>query len=286
MAISLGILFGIIAMLGWGIADFFIAKAVRKTSVIKTFLWSQIIGLLFYLPFIYFFLNFPIFSLNTIIIILISGLIGIISLLAFYKGLQVGYVSVISPISSSAAVVTVILSLIFLNEALTGLQALGVSLAILGTILTSFKIQNLLKLKLKNMAKGVQYALIAMVGWGILFVFIDVLVSRLDWFLPILIIKALGVPFILAYSNVLKKNISFPKNVGLFIVLGGILEAIAFLAFGFSITSENTSIVAPIVFAFPAVTIILARIFFKEILELNQKIGVVTVLSGLVLLSL
>ncbi|MCH8004254.1 MAG: EamA family transporter [Nanoarchaeota archaeon] len=123
-----------------------------------------------------------------------------------------------------------------------------------------------------------------MVGWGILFVFIDVLVSRLDWFLPILIIKALGIPFILAYSSALKRSISFPQNVGLFVVLGGILEAIAFLAFGFGITSENTSIIAPIVFAFPAVTIILARIFFKEILELNQKIGV-AVLSGLVLLS-
>jgi len=286
MTISLGILFGIIAMLGWGIADFFIAKAVRKTSVIKTFFWSQIIGLLFYLPFIYIFLNFPIFSLNTIILIIISGLIGFVSLLAFYKGLQVGYVSVISPISSSAAVVTVILSLIFLNESLTGLQAIGVSLAILGTVLTSFKIHDLLKLKLKSMAKGVQYALIAMLGWGILFVFIDVLVSRLDWFLPILIIKALGIPFILAYSGVSKKNISFPKKVGLYVILGGILEAIAFLAFGFGITSENTSIVAPIVFAFPAITIILARIFFKEILVLNQKIGVVAVLTGLVLLSI
>jgi uncharacterized membrane protein len=58
------------------------------------------------------------------------------------------------------------------------------------------------------------------------------------------------------------------------------------LLFGAGLTYENTSIIAPIVSAFPIVAIILARIFLKEVLELNQKLGVVTVIFGLVLLSI
>ena len=65
----------------------------------------------------------------------------------------------------------------------------------------------------------------------------------------------------------------------------GVLEVIAFFAYGSGITSEFTAIVAPVSAAFPAVTILLARIFLKERLEINQKTGIFSILAGLVLIS-
>lgn len=289
MGIPLGVIFGIIAMVGWGTADFFVAKAVRKTTIFKIFVWSQIIGaILFLLIFSLFFkfLKFPFLSYTTIAVILISGFLDTVSYLAFYKGLQIGKVSIISPVTACWSVVTVILSLIFLNETLTTLQAISVGLAILGAVLSSFKLHDLLKLKLTNLASGVEYAIVTLLAWGIYFVFIDVLVAELSWFLPILLIKTVVVFYLLVYSGATKKNISFPKNVALLVVLIGVLEAIAFLSYGVGITSEYTAIVAPIAAALPAVTMVLARIFFKETLEINQKIGIVSVLTGLVLLSI
>lgn len=282
----MGIVFGIIAMIGWGTADFFVAKAVRKTNVFKTFLWSQIIGMVLFLFMLPFFFKVPIFSFNTIIIILVTGFLGVVSYLAFYKGLQVGKVSIISPISACWVIVAVILSLIFLNEKLTTLQTIGVSSAILGTIFTSFKLRDLFKLRLKNSLTGIKYAIITLLGWGIEFLFISILVSRLSWFLPILLIKAVGIFYLLTYSSVRKQNISFPKNVALLLVLIGVLEVVAFLSYSIGVNSEYTAIVAPIVATFPMVTIILARIFFKESLEINQKIGIVFILIGLVILAL
>jgi len=198
----------------------------------------------------------------------------------------VGNISVITPVAAAASVVTVILSLIFLGEALNKFQAMGISLTILGAILTSFKLNDLLKLRLKNTVAGVEYAIIAMLGWGVLFFIIDILVSELSWLLPILLIKAIGVLYLLIYSGSAKKNISFPKNVALFVILGGLLETVAFISFGVGITFDLTSVVAPIAFAFPVTAIILARIFLKEILEINQKIGVFSVIAGIVLLSI
>lgn len=286
MNIPLGIIFGVIAMVCWGTADFFVAKAVRKTTVFKTFVWSQIIGVILFFIIFSLFFKFPVLSFTTKGIILFAGFLGAISYLAFYKGLQVGKVSIISPIAACWAVVTVILSLIFLNETLTALQIVGVSLAILGAVLTSFKLHDLLKLRLKNIAKGVEYAIIALLAWGVYFIFIDILVAELSWFLPMFLLKAVAVFYLLTYSCATKKNVSFPKNIILLIILIGVLEVIAFLSYGIGVTSEYTAIVAPICAAFPMVTIILARIFFKETLEINQKIGIISVLVGLVLLSI
>ncbi len=273
-------------MISWGIADFFAAKAVRKISVIKTFFWVEITSIIILIPIFLTFFKFPSLSLLNILLILIIGALSLIAILSFYKGLQVGTISIISPIAASYAVVTVILSLIFLKETLTALQATGISIVILGAILTSFKFHDLIKLRVKNIAKGVKYALIAMFGWGILFVLLDILISELGWFLPFVFIITTEIFCLLAYSGATKKDISFPKNIGLFVILVGVLETIAFLSFGVGVSSQPTAILAPIISAFPAITIILARIFFKEILELNQKIGIVSVLMGLVLLSI
>ncbi len=286
MDISLGIIFGIIAAIGWGTADFFVARAVRKTTIFKTFFWSQMIGVAFFIIIFSLFFKFPILSFATIGVILIASFLSTISYLLFYKGLQVGKVSIISPLTACWAIVTVILSLIFLNERLTAIQGVGVTLAILGAILASFKLNDLLKLKLKNAAKGVKYTVIAVFGWGISYVLIDILVAELKWFLPIFFIKIVGVLYLLLYTGTTKKKISFPKNVVWLIVLIGVLEFIAFSSYGLGVNSEYTAIVAPISVAFPAVTVILARIFFKETLEINQKIGIIAIIAGLVLLAL
>ena len=218
MDIPVGIIFGIIAMISWGTADFFVVKAVRKISVFKTFVWSQIIGIiLFFLIFSVFF-KFPVMPYNIIIIILITGFLGVISYLAFCKGLQIGKVSIVSPIAASWSVITVILCLFLLKEKLTNIQSFGISLAIIGAVLVSFKSHDLLKLRIKNIAVGVKYALIALFGWGFYMFLVGVLVDKLGWFLPIFFIKAVVVFYLLSYSGISKQDIKFPKNVCFFIL--------------------------------------------------------------------
>jgi len=286
MNIPFGVIFGIIAMLSWGTADFFVAKAVKKTDVFRVFLWSQVIGLiLFFLIFLLFF-NFPINFFDIAIIVLIAGLIQVIAYLAFYKGLQIGKLSIISPLAASWSVVTVILSLVLLNEKLAITQFIGVGLAIIGSVLVSFKFHDLIKLKIKNISKGVGYAVIALFGWGIGMFLIGVMISKLGWFFPMFFVKAVIVFYSFSYSGLSKREIKFPKNVFSLVLLIGIFELLAFMSYGLGINKDYNSIVAPISAAFPMVTIILARIFFKEKLEINQKIGVLSVILGLVLLSL
>jgi len=286
MTISLGILFGIIAMLCWGISDFFAAMAARKTSVISTLFWSQTAGTLMLILIYPLFFKIPAVSFTIIMLILASAFLNIAALLGFYKGMQIGSVSIISPIASAYSAVTVILSLLFLDEKLNALQAAGIFLAISGAVLTSFRLHDLLKLNFRNSAAGVKYGLIALFSWGIFFVLVGILVKNMGWLLPPLIIKTMGIFYMLSYAGASRKKISFPKNAALFIILLGVLETVGFLSVGAGMGFEQISIVAPVSSTYPLITIILAQIFFKEIIDINQKVGIAVVLLGLVLLSI
>jgi len=284
MAISTGIIFGIIAMLGWGVGDCLIAKAVRNVGVFKTFFWSAALGSIQILIIFAIFFNFTPVSLSTGLLLIVISSLFFVGLLSLYKGFQIGVVSIISPIASAGGIVAVVLSIIFLKEVLSSLQALGISLAILGSILASFKLHDLIKLNLKKLATGVEFAVIAMLTGGIGFVLLDITISELGWFMPLFYIRIIGFFLAMTYARIGKKSISFPVNIIWLLIAISILETVAFLAIGAGISSDLTSIVAPVASAFPIITIVLARIFFKEILELNQKIGVFSVLLGLVLL--
>ncbi len=284
MDISIGIIFGMAAMLGWGASDFFVTKSSRGAGPFKAVLWSQMIALTMMFPIFLMFFKLPQFSITVIVLLILSGVLTVVSNLSFYKGLQVGKVSIVMPVESGWAVVTVLLSLTLLHEALTAIQTVGISLAIIGAVLVSFKWKDLLKLK--NHAKGVKYAVIAALAFGADFVVIDLMVSEIGWFLPIFFIGVITAFFLLAYSGVSRKDISFPKNVALFIILVGILDTAAYLSYSTGVISEYAAIVAPIAAASPAVSIILAKVFLKEKLQINQHIGIVSVLTGLILLSI
>ena len=286
MGISIGILLGFVAMIGWGISDFFVAKAVRKGPIFKTFAWSQIIGISIYFLIFAALFEFPIISFKTFGFILLTGFFGIILYLTFYKAMKIGYVSIISPLTASGVIITVLLSTILLNESLTQAQTIGVGFAILGAVLTSFKFHDLIKLNLKNLAVGVEYAFAAMIALGVYLTLIDMLVEELNWFVALFLIKMVTVFCFLTYAGMVKIKMTFPKKVWIFIILIGIFEAIGTLSYMAGISTEHTAVIAPIIATSPMITILLARIFFKEILDLNQKYGIAFVLMGLVLLAL
>jgi transporter family protein len=284
MGVSLGILFGILAMISWGAADFFVANAVKREKAIKVLLWSQITTLVISgLAYLLFF-KLPEMSTSTIIMLALCGVLSVISWGAFYKGLQIGKVSIISPVANCWPVITIALSILFLGESLTTIQGLGVMLAIIGAVLVSFKFHDLLKLR--NLAQGVPYAIVGFFGWGIMFYLLAILIPRIGWFFPMFFIKLFSVLYLVVYFKFAGKAVSFPGKIWLLVLLIGAFEMIASLSYSFGITLQYTAIIAPIIAGVPMVTVILARIFFKERVEWNQGIGIMAILAGLVLLAL
>jgi len=284
MNISLGILFGLISMISWGMSDFFVTKSARGCATIRAFFWSQIVALIIMLPIFLLFFTLPKFSSQIFVMLFFAGISALISNFAFYKSLETGKVSIVMPIASCWAIVTIFISIVFLEELLTGTNAVGAIFAIIGVILVLFRKHN--SAKGKNNSKGIFYAIIAALAFGIDFVIIDLLANEIGWFLPIFFIGIINASLLIIYAGFRKSNLSFPRNIFSFVILVGVLDTIAYLFYSTSVTMELGAIVAPIAATSPVISIILAKIFFKEKIRLIQKIGILFVLAGLVLLSL
>ena len=187
MALTTGIIFGILSMLGWGFSDFFVKTIVDKIGAYKTFIYSFIIGTI---PLILYFIFFPKFSSLPFIIIMLfifGSLFNFMGYLFFYKGLEVEKVSILSPIVACSPIIVIILGILVLKEFLSLNQGIGISFAIAGLILTSVKKKGL-KIKSK---KGVLFGMATMLTWGIAIFSLGYLAKGTNWLLAALLFRIL-----------------------------------------------------------------------------------------------
>lgn len=73
-------------------------------------------------------------SKNNLLFLIISGIATGLSWIFYFKALQVGKVSQVAPVDKLSVALTVILSVLFLGEALTLKTAVGALLIIAGTV--------------------------------------------------------------------------------------------------------------------------------------------------------
>lgn len=286
----MGISTGLLTMFFWGIALFLAALASRKIGNILTLFWMQLFGLL--VGTVYFFFNLNSFSLNSIFpfipILFVIALLQVIAYLAFYKGLEKGQVSLVSPLGASWSLITAVLSLIFLKETLKVNQLLAILFITIGIIVISINLKDLIKHKSIHLLIGVKEGLISMLGWGVSLFLLIIVSKELGWFLPAFIFRFL-ILFILStyiYSSkksLFSKSAKFPWLMLLFI---GLFDITAFFTYSLGVSSAYGSIVAPISSANTLITITLGVIFLKERVKLRQIIGITAIVSGLVIISL
>jgi len=74
-------------------------------------------------------------SRHNLLFLVISGISTGLSWIFYFKALQIGKVSQVAPIDKLSVAITIMLSVIFLNEALTLKTAIGAALIIAGTLI-------------------------------------------------------------------------------------------------------------------------------------------------------
>jgi drug/metabolite transporter (DMT)-like permease len=285
----MGIISGLISMFGWGTSDFLAAKSSRKISFVLTLFWAQLISfivVLIYLIYNFNTLNFTGVS-KFILIIIISGFLGAISALFLYKSLSIGKVSLVTSITASWAMITVLLGVVFLKELLKINQILAIILIIFGIVLISSDFREFFQKDKPFFLTGAKEAIIAMFGFGISMFLIAVAVKSLGWFLPSFLSRLSLLIFLILYLFFKRQPIKIESGAISWIIVAiiGFLDIIAFFAYSIGVSSEYASIVAPVAASSPLITIMLARIFLKEKLVLNQVLGVVITIAGIILIS-
>jgi len=77
-------------------------------------------------------------SKHNIVFLVISGIATGLSWIFYFKALQIGKVSQVAPVDKLSVALTIILSVVFLGEALTIKTAIGALLIIAGTVVMIF----------------------------------------------------------------------------------------------------------------------------------------------------
>jgi transporter family protein len=275
-----GIILGLLAMLGWGIADYLLKKPSIALGPRQTLFFMQLISLIINIPLLFFIkpsLNFVDLGL-----FMIGGAVDYFAYINFLEALRLGEISVVTPISAVYSVLTVILSVIFLHEDLTILRIVSIAIAILGIVLASTDLKRIHKM---HTLKGVPNAFFSLIGWGIYLFLVGFLEQRNGWLITYLFTSIML--FVFSFFGFLfaKNKTSIKGNIAILTAISLLYTAAWFFEnIGFSVT--YVSIIAVISSLSPLITILLASIFLKEKLVANQKIGVALIMGSIILISI
>jgi len=288
MALDWGIALAVAAMVSWGVADFLAKKAIDQIGYRASIVINQVVAFLPILLIAALFFKLPSFTPLLASETVLAGATGVIGYIFLYRGLGNGNVSVVAPITASWSVITVLLAAFLFAEALTPLQIAGVVAVFIGVFFASTNLAEFKKsIKTGGWSAGAADALIAMVAWGISYALLKPITSAIGPVMALFLLKILAVAALLSWTGVTKTKISLPvKTIFLFLAMAGLLDFSAYLAFNFSLNTQYVSVVSAIVATAPAITIGLAYVFLKERVVRNQKLGIIAILVGLVLISL
>ena len=281
------VIFGLLAAVGWGIADFLTAAISKNLGILRTVVGVNIIAVGVTTAFLFLVSGpGPVSATQWATLSAMSAL-GFITYLGFYKALQIGPVALVSPIVAAYAVVVIILAVVFLGERLSSVQAVGATASIVGVVFASLNLQGLTRLK-GIIGKGVLYGLGAMVGIGVWQYVIGVLSRDMGWFLPIYINRLIILAMLALVTGASKtwpwQRLSIPIVAGIVIV--GLAETGGLFAFSRGAEIGVISIVAATSTIYPVIPILGGLIIFQERLEVSQIAGLVVALVGLLVLGL
>jgi len=277
------ILLGVAAMLGFGVADFTAKTVLTKANALVTAFISQSIGSLLYLgAALAYDRVYPSVALTSLA--LFSGVISGVVLLAYYFALSLGKASLVAPIFSCLTVVAVVLSISILDEALTALQLCSIAVVFLGIILVAFEGR---KGGVSSPKLSVLLALFAAVLGGSNLILQKWIADSGHYLMGFLLTRismaALMTP--LAVHGHESCSVRVMENLPKLALLG-LIDVSAFFAWYLGLRVGQVSIVTPIATSSPAVTVVLAHLFLKERVRPHQRIGILAIIFGIVLLSL
>lgn len=262
--------------ISWGVADFLGGLKARQLPVLNVVTASQLTGLL--LVGIYMLIRWePMPGGDFVLWAPLSGLAGVIGLLAFYRGLAVGNMGVVAPISATAAVVPVVVG-IASGDRPSELQYTGLVLALAGVVLASREEVS------GGPARGAGLAIVSALGFGFFFVGLDH-ASDADVGWAILANRVTSFSLLFAAFLVIRPPLAVRRADVPVLALIGTLDITANLMFAIASTIGLVSLVSVLGSLYPLTTAALAAVVLRERPHRVALIGVAMAIGGVVLIA-
>ena len=276
------VLLALAASVTWGVSDFLGGLTSRQLAVGTVLLFSQIVGFLVLLPIATLFAPVQ-FDQLTVLFAVGGSLSGLVGVAAMYRGMAIGTISIVAPISATGAAVPVLFGLLR-GERASLAQSLGIALALVGIVLASLT-PNDGATSSPTPVRGVGFGLLAALGFGGFFVLLHE-ASAKDVLWPSVIQRLTGSSVAVAFAVMARPPIAVGWARVPRLVLIGVLDAGANVLYALSSTLGMVSLAAVLASLFPVMTVLLARVVLQERLVRVQALGVASALAGVAFIAL
>jgi drug/metabolite transporter (DMT)-like permease len=276
----LAVVLALTSSLCWGTADFLGGLQARKHALIAVLLLEQVaavvlaVGLVLgsrdALP-----------AAGPAALALGAGAAGCAALACFYRGLAIGTMSIVAPVSAAGAAVPVLVGLAT-GERPAPLQIAGIAVAFVGIVLAA-----------REPATGdgrpsrtaVGLALLAALGFGSFFVLLERATrdSGVPW--AILLTRVGQTTLLIAVFLAVRPPMPHGLRTWWPLLLCGALDVLANVFWALAATKGLLSVVSVVGSLYPAVTVVLARVVLAERVSRSQQAGVIATLAGVAAIS-
>jgi drug/metabolite transporter (DMT)-like permease len=297
-----GVALGLGAALSWGLADYFAAVASRRIGALRVVLGFHLAALVPLTVLVLATDALARVSIGEVAVFVLIGAVGWVSYLAFYGALAIGPISVLSPIVSGYAAVTVLLAVLFAGNRLSALQAVAVGTTIAGAMLASADLREIARAKLqRRSALGFVLALCAMALLGGFVFGVSYYRQRIGWLGPIFLARGFAAMFLLGHllaAGGLRPAASGEEPatggaepahrerqlLGLLLLLA-LLDTGGYVCFNLGVGHAATAIVAAASAPYAIVPIAMGVSLFGERPTRAQWLGVGFVIAGVIVLG-
>jgi len=271
-------------MFGWGIYDFLGGVFTKQIGPFRSFFWSQLAGLTSVFALLFIFST----SLNihplALALLPVAAILYSAGYLFFFKGFEIGNVSIVAATMNLWAVFTMLFAFLFMGQRLSTIQTLGVFMIIFGVTLASLNWSDIRNQKFQ-LSSGVKETAVGAFFFGVFWNVSEIITEEIGWLLTTLFVKLGIILFLLLFSKILKRELTLTKastKTQFMVGIMGVIEAGAVAIVNYGLTIGDAILITPISSALSIVTITLAIIFLKEKITKLQGVGILTAIAGIV----
>ena len=210
----------------------------------------------------------------------LAALFGTLGLIAFYRGMAAGAMSVVVPLAAVAAGIPVVWGLVH-GDHVSFLQEIGFVAALGGGLMASLERRG----ERARFAAGTGWAILALLGFGCYYIPLHASATH-DWLWPSLIFRATSVTIVWSAILLTRARVHGVRPHLVALAAIGLLDTGGNTLFAAASSSHGLlSVVSVLASLYPAVTVLLARFVLRERVERTQDLGVLVTLAGVVLIS-
>lgn len=276
---ALAVTYGLGSALTWGAGDFSGGFASKKAGALCVIFYSQLIGAFLLIGLLPFFPGGD-WGIRQSLWGSLAGVSGVIGLIALYKGLAMGRMGIVAPLSAVVTALIPVTLALFTEGLPTRTQLMGFGMALLA--IWFFGATNARNPILKS---ELTLSLLAGTGFGLFFICIDRVSSEaILW--PLISARCASIAVIGIYLAMRRQLALPPRSQLAFIVLAGVLDVAGNTLFALASKLGRLDVSAVLASMYPASTVLLARCILKESLERRQRMGLVAACMALILIAI